>query len=138
VYDSSECVAIPPDQKQFENPNDDCRRKSFGCHQDVKDPDVYYDGAENRQAKGDEPTDQKKQATNDLEPANEVDIAAGKKRVQIFTGHTLWKRWVRKKTQERIGTKENKDQSEKDSGNNGSDFHSKMMAASAANSNTEV
>jgi len=43
----------------------------------VKQPNIYYDGAENRQAKRDEATDQKKQTTDDLEAANEVDVPSG-------------------------------------------------------------
>src|SRR5207249_32555 len=61
-----------------------------------------------------------------------------KKRVQIFTSHTLRERWHRKEMQEPIGTEENKDQSEKDPGDNSKNFHSSTMTSSDANSNSEV
>jgi hypothetical protein len=85
----------------------------------VERPNVYDNGAKNGQAKRHEPTNQEKQAAKDLEAANDVNVTAGKKRVQIFTGYTLWERWHRKEMQESVGTKENEDQSEKDPGNNG-------------------
>jgi hypothetical protein len=104
----------------------------------VEGPNIYYDRAENYQAQRNEPTDQEKQATYDLEATDDVNVAAGEKRVQIFTSHTLRERRHRKEMQESIGTKENEDQSEKDSGDYSKNFHSSTMTSSDANSNTEV
>jgi hypothetical protein len=89
----------------------------------VERPNVYDNGAENGQAKRNEPTNQEKQATDDLEPADDVNVAAGEERVQIFTGHTLGKRRHRKEMEQPIGAKENEDQSEKNAGNNSENFH---------------
>jgi hypothetical protein len=85
----------------------------------VECPNIHYDGTENRQSKRNESTDQEKQAADELEAADDVHVAAGEKRVQIFAGNPLGERRHRKEMQQSIGTKENKDQSKKDPGNNG-------------------
>jgi len=85
----------------------------------VERPNVDDDGAENRQAKWNEPTDQEKQAADHLEAADHVNVAAGKKGMQILTCDTLGERRHGKEMQERIGAKENEDQSEKDPGDDG-------------------
>jgi len=104
----------------------------------VEGPNIYYDRAENYQAERNEPTDQEKQATDDLEAADDVNVAAGEKRVQIFTSHTLRERRHRKEMQQSVRTKENEDQSKKDSDGNSKNFHPSTMPLSDANSNTEV
>ena len=40
--------------------------------------------------------------------------------------------------QERVGTEDDKNEPEKDARNNGSDFHSRMVARLSANSNAEI
>ena len=94
--------------------------------------------AKNCQAERNEAANQEKQAADKLEAADDVNVAAGKKSVQIFTSHTLRERWHRKEMQESIGTEENEDQSEKDPGDNSKNFHSSTMTSSGANSNSEV
>jgi hypothetical protein len=89
----------------------------------VERPNVYDDGAENRQAERNEATDQEKQAANNLEAADDVNVAAGKKGVQIFAGHTLRERRHRKEMQERIRTKDNENEPEKNAGDNGENSH---------------
>ena len=101
-------------------------------------PNVYYDRGQNCQAERNEAANQEKQAARDLEAADDVNVAAGKKRVQIFTSHTLRERWHRKEMQESIGTEENEDQSEKDPDDNSKNFHSSTMTSSDVNSNSEV
>ncbi len=85
----------------------------------MEGPDVDNDRGENSQAERNEAADQEKQAGNGLKCANDVNVAAGEKRMQIFTSHTLWERRHRKEMQQAIGTKENEDQSKKDPDNNG-------------------
>ena len=73
----------------------------------MKGPNVYYDGGQNRQAERNESADQKKQPTDDLETADDANVAAREKRVQIFTSYTLRQRWHGKEMQETVRTKEN-------------------------------
>jgi hypothetical protein len=104
----------------------------------VECPNVHDDGGENRQAQRNEPTDQQKQASDYLEASDDVNVAAGKKGVQIFTSDTLRERRHRKEMQECIGTKDNEDQSEKNPGDNSENFHSSTITSWTANSNTEM
>ena len=60
---------------------------------------------------------------NNLEAADDVNVAAGKKGVQIFAGHTLRERRHRKEMQERIRTKDNENEPEKNAGDNGENSH---------------
>ena len=89
----------------------------------MEQPNVYYDSAENGQAERDKLTDQEQQATDDLESANEINVAALKKGVQIFTGQTLREGRHWKETQKCIGTKENENKPEKNADNDRENFH---------------
>lgn len=73
----------------------------------MEGPNVYYDGGENRQAKRNESADQEKQSTDELKTADDVNVAAREKRVQIFTSYTLRQRRHGKEMQETVRTKEN-------------------------------
>jgi hypothetical protein len=124
AQDSRKRVAVTPDEEQLENCDYDCGLQPLGCHQNVKDPNIYDDGAENRKTERNEASDHQKQAADDLQAADDVNVAAGKKGMQIFTNYALREWRVRKEMQECVGTEENENESKKHTGNNGSDFHS--------------
>src|SRR5438477_7707795 len=122
AHDARERVAVSPDEKQFKNSHNDCWAKSLGRHQNVKEPDVHDHGAKDRQTQRNKPADQQKQAPDDLKPADRVNVAAGKKRVQIFTNKTRRWRRHRNEMQKCVRTKDEEDEPEKNSSNDGSDF----------------
>jgi hypothetical protein len=89
----------------------------------VEEPNVYDNGAENGEPERDEAANQEKQAANYLQTANSVNVTAGEKGVQIFAGEILREGRHGKEVKECVRTKDNEDQSKKDAGNDGGDFH---------------
>jgi hypothetical protein len=109
AQNSFECIAVPPDKKQFKNGDKDCGRDTFGSHQNMEDPNVYDNRAKNRQAQGNKATDQQQQTSDHLKPADDINVAALKECVQVFAGYALRKRRHRKEMQECVGAEYNKD-----------------------------
>src|SRR5438034_1118547 len=58
-----------------------------------------------------------------LHPADDVNVAAVKKRFQVESGHALRQRRHGKEMQERVRAEEDEDEPEKDAGNNSQNFH---------------
>ncbi len=89
--------------------------------------DVYNDRSKQNQAERYEASDEQQQAAEDLKDGDHMQVMRHEKR---FGEVARWPRRRlrdRNKVQENVLAEDNKDQSEKDASNNGSDFHPRMM-----------
>ena len=123
LEDSGERTAVSPEQKELEQSDDNRRRETFRGHEDVENPDVEDDCAENRQGERDEASYQQQQAANYLKGTDDVNVTALKKRSQVKPDQTLRYRRHGKEMQKRVRAEHDEDQSEQDTGNDGQDFH---------------
>ena len=89
----------------------------------MNEVDVHNDGSEQEQAERDEAPDKQQQAADDLEYGDNVKVMAQEKGLTEVANQS-WRRWRhRNEVQKDIRTKYNEDQSEKNAGDNSSDFH---------------
>lgn len=85
--------------------------------------DVHNDGSEQKQAERDEAPDKQEQAVNYLEHGDDVKVVAQEKGLREVSKQSR-RRWRhRNEVQEDIRPEYNEDQSEKNAGDNSSDFH---------------
>jgi len=123
MQDARERVAVSPDKKDQQDRYDAGHWQTAGVHQDVNEVDVHNDGSEQKQAERDEASDKQQQAAEDLEYGDNVKVMAQEKGLGEVANQP-WRRWRhRNEVQEDIRTEYNEDQSEKNAGDNSSDFH---------------
>ena len=89
----------------------------------MEQPDIHDDCTENCESQRNKSSNQEKRTGNDLKRADNVNLTAFRKGMEILSGQTLRRRSHRNEMQKRIGTEDNKDQSEKNAGDHGGDFH---------------
>ena len=89
---------------------------------------VHNDRSKQNQTQRDETSDKQEQAANDLEHGDDVKIVAQEKSLREVSDQPGGWRWHRNEVQKNIGTENNKNQSEKDPGDDGSNFHLIIVA----------
>ena len=93
----------------------------------MNEVDVYNDGSKQNQAERDKASDEQEQSTNDLEYGNDVKVMAQEKRFGEVSGQGWRWRWHRNEMQEDVRTEHDKNQSEKNPGNNRGNFHADIV-----------
>ena len=88
---------------------------------------VHNDWSEQNQAERDKASDQKEQAANNLEYGDDVKVVAQEKRLGEVSGQR-WLRWRhRDEMQKDVRTEHDENESEKDPGYDGGDFHARIV-----------
>jgi hypothetical protein len=126
--DRRERVAVPPDEKEFQKRNDNGHWQAAGVHQDVDKIDIHNDGSEQDQTERDETSDKQEQAANYLEYGDDVKIVANKKGLREVSQQARRRRWHWNEVQKDVRTEDNENESEKNSRDNGGDFHPSTVA----------
>jgi hypothetical protein len=125
--DTRERIAVPPNEKDQQDRNDDGHWQPAGIQQDVNQVNVHDDRSKQNQAKRDKASDEQEQAADDLEYGNDVEVMAQEKRLgEISKKARLW-RWHWNKMQKDVRTEDDENEPEKNPGNNGSDFHARIV-----------
>ena len=88
---------------------------------------VHDDGSNQNQAERDKASDEQEQAADDLEYGNDVKVMAQEKRLGEVSGQRWRWRWHRNEMQKDVRTEHDKNESEKNPGNNRGDFHSHIV-----------
>jgi len=93
----------------------------------VNEVNVNDNGSKQHQAERDKASDEQEQAANNLEYGDDVKVVAQEKRLGEVSGQR-WLRWRhRDEMQKDVGTEHDENESEKDSGNDGGDFHARIV-----------
>jgi len=104
----------------------------------VNEVDVHNDGSEQNQTERNETSDEQEQAANYLEQGDNVKIVALEKGLTEISKQPRRRRRHRNEMQKDIRTEDNEDQPEKNSRDNGDDFHFEIMMWLMVNSNLEL
>jgi hypothetical protein len=138
AQDSREAIAIYPEEKNQQDRNDGGHWKATGIKQNVNQVNVHNDGSKQNQAERDKASDEQQQAADHLEYGNDVKVMAQEKRLGEVTDEPRRWRRHRNEMQKDVRTEDDKNESEKNPGNNGGYFHSNMVTWLIGNSNVEI
>jgi hypothetical protein len=127
AQDSSKCVAVPPDEKDKQDRNDDSHWQTAGVQQDVNQVNVHNDGSKQNQPERDKTSDEKEQAADDLEYSNDVKIVAQEKGLREVSDQPRRRGRHWNEMQKDVRTEDDENESEKNPGNNGGDFHASTV-----------
>jgi hypothetical protein len=138
AQNSSESVAVSPDEKDQQDRYDGGHWQTAGLKQNVNQVNVHNDGSKQNQAERNKASDEQEQAADDLEYGNDVKVMAQKKRLGEVPGQRWRWRWHRNEMQKDIRTEDDENESEKNPRDNRCDFHSHNVTWLFRNSNLEI
>jgi hypothetical protein len=127
AQNSFESLAVSPDKKDQQDRNDDGHWQPAGVQQDVNEIDVHNNGSKQKQAERDKASEQQEQAADDLEYGNDVKVVAQEKRLAEVSKQSRRGRRHRNKVQKDVRPEHDKNESEKNTSNNGGNFHARIV-----------
>jgi translation initiation factor IF-3 len=104
----------------------------------VNEIDVHNYWSEQNQTERDETSDKHEQAANYLEHGDDVKVMAQEKGLREVSNQSRRRRRHRNEVQEDVRTEDNENESEKNTRDDGGDFHSQMVTRLTGNSNLEI
>src|SRR6266516_6385068 len=97
--------------------------------------DVHNDRAEKKQTEWNKASDKQKRAANHLQRTDNVKVMTQKECLTEVSNQRRRRRWHWDELEKDVQSEHNKNESEKNAGDNGGDFHTAMLTRSRDNSN---
>jgi len=138
LHEAGEICPVTPEQEQRKDRDDDGQRQAGAVEENVEEQDVHDHRAKQRKAQWHVTSDQKQQAANDLQQADNVNIVALHERFTEVSGQRRGRRRHWDEMQKNVRAEDHKHESKQTAGNDGGDFHSRIVTRPIENSNLEI